>query len=160
MKRIYKFKTFVCAQDHASSKFVEDGVVLVPCDHCGDPAILPSAAIGLSAAMHGDEIDYVDHNLGREPVHIRSKAERRRLMSERGLTEFIRHTPVPGTDKSPHTTDWSKGSIDAYTLEAARVLVSRQGGKASDADEPAPVANAFSYTATPSDVRALVEILK
>lgn len=74
-------------------------------------------------------------NLGPHPVRVYSHTERRRLMQERGLEEYIRHTPVPGTDKSPHTTDWSKGSIDAKTMENAAVLVARQSEPKLTADE-------------------------
>lgn len=110
----------------------------------------------------GDEVDYVDHNLGPEPIHITSMAQRARIMKERGLVEHIRHVPVPGTDHSPHTTDWSKGSIDPYTLAAAAVLVTRGGGRAVEPEEgkPAPVANAFSHVATTEEVRALARALK
>jgi hypothetical protein len=73
-------------------------------------------------AVHGDEIDYVDHNLGREPVRIRSKAQRRQLMAERGLVERVEHVATPGSDKSPHTRSWA-----VVDLEAATALVSRQG---------------------------------
>lgn len=79
-------------------------------------------------------------NYGPNPIKVYSHTERKRLLKydehgmprvdrvtgrEYQLTEMCVHTGVPGTDKSPHTTDWSAGSIDAYTLEAARVLVSR-----------------------------------
>jgi hypothetical protein len=81
-------------------------------------------------AVIGDEMDYIDHNLGREPVHIRSRAQRRQLMAERGLTEAVRHVPVPGSDKSPHTQAWV--SVD---LEAATALVSRGAVTVSTPDE-------------------------
>jgi len=68
-------------------------------------------------------------NLGPEPVKVYSESERLRLAKQRGLQPMVRHVPVPGTDKSPHTTDWSR-SIDAQTLENARILVERQGQKA------------------------------
>jgi hypothetical protein len=71
-------------------------------------------------AVHGDEIDYVDHNLGRHPVRITSKAQRRQLMAERGLVERVEHVPTPGSDKSPHTRSWA-----VVDLEAATALVSR-----------------------------------
>jgi hypothetical protein len=52
-------------------------------------------------------------------------------MAQAGVEEFIRHRGANGTDKSPYTTDWSKGSIDPQTLENARVLVERQRSIAS-----------------------------
>lgn len=130
MRKRYLFKTFYCPDEHKTHKFVEDNTEWVLCEHpgCAFAATLPAIMKGLSASVHGDEVDYIDHNLGPEPIRIRSMSQRRAIMAATGRQEFIRHTPVPGTDKSPHTTDWSKGSIDPQTLENARVLVERQGG--------------------------------
>lgn len=60
-------------------------------------------------------------NLGHEPVTVYSRSELKREMQARGLVEFVRHVPVPGSDKSPHTTSWS--SVD---LEAGKALAERQ----------------------------------
>jgi hypothetical protein len=96
------------------------------CEKCGvvipvgDWPFCPHGAA--RPAVHGDEIDYVDHNLGRHPVRITSKAQRRQLMAERGLVERVEHVPTPGSDKSPHTRSWA-----VVDLEAATALVSRQG---------------------------------
>lgn len=56
----------------------------------------------------GDECDYWDHNLAKDPIHITSKQQRKRLMKEYGVQEGVRHvgTPGEGSDKSPHTTRW------------------------------------------------------
>lgn len=159
-RKRYVFRDFKCADEHVTRTFVEDGVPLVPCQTCGADAILPQL-FEQAVAIVGDEIDYVDHNLGREPIRIRSKAERRRLMKERGLVEFIRHVPVPGTDQSPYTTDWSK-RIDPYTAEQARILVERVHGGSKPVvieESIAPVEGAFSYEATPAQVREVAEIL-
>ncbi len=75
--------------------------------------------------VQGDEMDYVDWNLGPEPIHITSRAQRAALMRERGLREAIWHIPAPGSDQSPVTRSWDTPC--AYTLENARILVSRQG---------------------------------
>ena len=45
-------------------------------------------------------------NLGPTPVRVDSHSDRRHLMALKGLTEKVRHTPLQGTDKSPHTTRW------------------------------------------------------
>jgi hypothetical protein len=60
-------------------------------------------------------------NLGHEPVTVYSRSELKRELQARGLVEFVRHVPVPGSDKSPHTTSWS--SVD---LEAGKALAERQ----------------------------------
>lgn len=77
-------------------------------------------------------------NLGKYPIKVYSHTDRLRIARDRGLVEFVRHQPLQGGDKSPHTTDWSKGSIDPYTLAAAAALVrDRSGGpNHSDSDTP------------------------
>ena len=64
-------------------------------------------------------------NLGPEPVTLYSRSELRRELKARGLEEMVRHVPVPGTDKSPHTTSWDVPS--PYTLEQAKILLDRVG---------------------------------
>ena len=54
-------------------------------------------------SLHRDEIDYIDDNLGPTPIRIRSRAERKRLMKEKGLVEAVRHVGLQGSDKNPHT---------------------------------------------------------
>lgn len=132
------------------------------CDRCGQDLEIgdfPFCPHGRGhAASHGDEIDYIDHNLGPEPIHITSHAQRRALMAASGRTEFIRHTPVPGTDRSPYTSDWSKGSVDAKTLANAEEIVARHYGPKPEPEPDEtyePVANAFTLTATPEMVREL-----
>ena len=157
MRKIFYFREFACAEGHKTYKLVEPDCKGVECETCGDIAVRPEVMAALSAAVHGDEIDYIDHNLGRDPVHIRSKAHRRALMAAAGLEEFIRHTPVPGTDRSPFTTDWSKGSMDPKTLENAAILVSRQAHREVALEPDLPVANPFSVTALPEEVRELAD---
>ncbi len=93
---------------------------------------------GINGAI-GDECDIWQENGFRHPRHFTSKKERTRALAANGLEEQIRHVTVPGTDKSPYTTDWSKGSIDAYTLESARVLMSRNGSSQGNDPEPEPI---------------------
>jgi len=45
-------------------------------------------------------------------------------MKARGLIEKVEHVPMPGTDKSRHTTSWA--TTDPYTLAQARILAERQ----------------------------------
>ena len=45
--------------------------------------------------VNGDECDYIDHNLGREPIRIRSWSQRRALMAAAGLQDFAYDVPVP-----------------------------------------------------------------
>ena len=82
----------------------------------------PDHSPGRSSAI-GDEFigGLTLENLGPEPVTIRSRTELRRELKARGLVECVRHVPVPGSDKSPHTSSWA--SVD---LDAARALAERQ----------------------------------
>lgn len=156
MRRTFYFRDFTCPDEHVTRKFVESNTTHVPCEHTGCEFVgLKPEMIQSLFAVHGDEIDYVDHNLGKEPIRIRSKSERRRIMAERGLEEFIRHTPVPGTDKSPHTISWD--TMDPVTMENARILVSRQGGKVEEAPVE-PVANPFAFVASTKDMTDITKV--
>ena len=96
------------------------------CERCGAELPLgewPWCPHGAArSGVVGDELDYIDHNLGRHPIRITSRSQRRQLMAEQGLIEKVRHVPVPGSDKSPHTQSFA--TVD---LEAATALVSRMG---------------------------------
>jgi len=84
----------------------------VTCEKCGqtvevgDWPYCPHARG--SATVIGDDIPggMLITNLGHEPVMVYSKSQILAEASARGLKPFVRHTPVPGTDKSPHTTRW------------------------------------------------------
>lgn len=83
------------------------------CDKCG---VAVTATNNWPFCPHGrsnwtaraDDIPggMVLENMGPEPVTVYSHSERRRLLHERGLQEFVRHVPLRGSDKSPHTTRW------------------------------------------------------
>ena len=91
-------------------------------------------------------------NLGDEPVTVYSRSELARELKARNLEPMVRHVPIPGTDKSPHTTNWNVPC--AYTLEAARALVERVGqGRGAD-----PVESAHVYpVATPALAKEIAE---
>lgn len=104
----------------------------------------------------------VIENLGPEPVKVYSNSERLKIMRERGLEEFVRHTPVPGTDKSPHTSDWSKGSMDPYTLEAAKALVRERKPGENEGDGEQSFDSAirpFNYVGTGEEARAVRRLI-
>ena len=69
-------------------------------------------------------------NLGHEKVTVYSRSELRRELKARGLVEMVRHVPVPGSDKSPHTTSWV-----GVNLEAGRILAERQAHTRASAPE-------------------------
>ena len=93
---------------------------------------------GINGAI-GDECDIWQENGFRHPRHFSHKSELTRALAAVGKEITVRHRPLPGTDKSPFTTDWSKGSIDAQTLDNARVLMSRNGTAEGNDPEPEPL---------------------
>lgn len=103
------------------------------CPGCGGLLRTLYGYDGCASAVLGDEIDYIAENLGPTPIHIRSRAERRRIIKEQGLEEFIRHTGVPGTDKSPHTTKWD--AISPEQMAGATAMLERVGGVGGKSDE-------------------------
>lgn len=112
------------------------------CETCGQTLTIgdfPFCPHGRGqATVVGDEMDQVIENNGTaEPIRFRSKAVLRAHLDAYNLTPAVRHRPInQGTDYSPHTTDWSRGT-DPYTLEAARILVSRPNSRGV-VTEPAP----------------------
>lgn len=72
----------------------------VACRTCGEP----TERIWLRSTTRGvigDALDYVDDNLGPEPIHITSRSQRRRLMAQRGLQECVR-----AVDGDRHVKRW------------------------------------------------------
>jgi hypothetical protein len=64
-------------------------------------------------------------NLANEPQTFYSKTEYTRYLRTHGIEEFVRHQPVPGSDKSPHTTSWA--AVSQETLDGARAMLERVG---------------------------------
>lgn len=69
------------------------------CDKCGEPLAIgmhPFCPHGYGGTrINGDECDYIDHNLGPEPIRITSWSQRKAIMDARGLQEMIRYVPTP-----------------------------------------------------------------
>jgi hypothetical protein len=88
--------------------------------------------------VSGDECDYIDHNLGPEPIHIRSWSQRRALMAARGLQDYQYDVPVPDgmQDNKQRPSRWGayrRVDADQMAWLAARLAT----GKADKApDEP------------------------
>lgn len=91
--------------------------------------------------VNGDEIPggMWQENGFRHPRQFFYKSDLKRALAAEGKEMTVRHVTIPGTDKSPFTTDWSKGSIDAQTLENARILMSRNGSAEGNDPEPEPL---------------------
>jgi hypothetical protein len=105
-----------------------------PCPHCGGET--DRLWVQQSAAMRQDswEGGKTFENLGPEPVTLYSRTELKAELEKRGLQEAVRHVPVPGSDRSPHTTRWDVPC--QKTLENARILLERCGASAPEAPGP------------------------
>ena len=86
----------------------------------------------------GDACDVWQENGTPVPIHFQSKSDRRVWLKANGLEERVRHVPLPGTDKSPYTTNWSS-RVDPYTTENARILMERAFHASPREDPPATV---------------------
>lgn len=89
-------------------------------------------------------------NLGPQPMFFETKSAILQEAKRRGLEPRVRHVPVPGTDKSPHTTSWA--AVSPYQLEQARLLLERVGKNHVTPHEDEPV----RPLATPALVSELV----
>jgi len=61
-----------------------------------------------------------------------SPREQQQYMKAHRIEEFVRHVPVPGSDKSPHTVKWA--SMSAETLAGAKEMLERVGKSSSRPD--------------------------
>lgn len=107
----------------------------VACFGCGVPMermwTTPSNVIG-------DECDETIENNGTpHAIRFRSKSAMRDHMTAHGLSPMVRHLGAPGSDKSPHTSNWGR-AIDSVTLANARALVARAARVPGDNDAPGP----------------------
>lgn len=125
-----------------------------PCPSCGGPT--ERLWLG-SASVNGDEWPgggpRTFENMGPTPVTCATKSDYRRELKARGIEPMVRHVPVPGTDKSPHTRSWDVPC--AYTLEAAKALVSRAGMKPATPAEPEMTVR--GPVVTPAEIGALLD---
>jgi len=83
------------------------------CPSCLFPLTKVLPAADRAATVIGDACDVVvEHGLcwpGGAPRRYTSKSEMAREAWKRGLTNYVRHVPLPGTDRSPHTVSWDTG---------------------------------------------------
>jgi hypothetical protein len=85
--------------------------------------------------------------LGDRPVTFYSPREQQQYMKARGIESFVRHVPVPGSDKSPYTTSWA--GIAPETLAGATAMLERVGKSARSQDVETYVRD---FTCTITDV--------
>lgn len=81
-----------------------------PCDTCGGPLVEFYGQDRKAATVIGDEIDLmVPHGVCHAdgtPRRFRSRSELARALKAANLENVVRHMPLRGSDRSPHTTRW------------------------------------------------------
>jgi hypothetical protein len=95
------------------------------CEKCGThytigdwpfcPHGRPSGTVVSDSIRGGQTIE----NLGPDPVRVYSETQRRQIMKERGLVDYVRHRPG-----SPLTSNWD--TVTQKTLDDAAELVGRE----------------------------------
>ena len=92
------------------------------CPRCGASLSIgswpfcPDHGVGTNTIVPDDYgKDITCETMGHEPVTYRTRSERRRLMKEHNVEEFVRHVPTQGSATSPHTINWHT----AVDLDAA-----------------------------------------
>jgi hypothetical protein len=88
----------------------------------------------------------VFENLSDQPQTFYSPRELNQYLKAHNLEPFVRHTPVPGSDKSPHTVSWA--AVSQETLDGAKAMLERVG---TAAKEPVPQTYIQSMTVTMTD---------
>lgn len=89
-------------------------------------------------------------NLGHEKKTFYSPRELQAYCKAHRIEPFVRHRPLPGTDKSPHTTSWA--AVSQATLDGAKALLERVG----TGRDPAPQTYIQSMTVTVTEVPGFV----
>ena len=107
-----------------------------PCPQCGGQTERLWSGTSAGVTQDSWEGGKTFENLGHDPVTLYSRSELKRELKARGLQEMVRHVPVPGSDRSPHTSNWAVPC--EYTLRAAQALLSRTTDLTPSAPPPAP----------------------
>lgn len=93
--------------------------------------IIPDEIVGGVDIKHG--LCYDDGT----PRRFYSKSEIRAAAAAKGLQSYVRHVPLPGTDKSPHTVRWTGARTITEEERLAHIRESyRQEGIDLDALPP------------------------
>jgi hypothetical protein len=116
----------ICDCGWSGDQFVRAGD-LVSCPECGLLSRSTKAGQPQSHFVHGDEIPggMTLENYGQQPITVYSHTERKQAMLKAGLELKEKFSPMPGTDIDPAGIPNPKGYMDPYTLENARILLSR-----------------------------------
>ena len=113
-----------CPAGHVREDVLTRYGVYPACQTCGEattPLLRQRAAVRDDTFLGGQTF----HNLADRPVTFSSKTAYRDYLQRHGIAEAVRHVPVPGSDKSPHTERW--GGIAQETLDGATAMLTRMG---------------------------------
>ena len=113
-----------CANGHEQDDIWAVYGSFPPCPTCGaatTPRISRRGAVRDDSFIGGRTFE----NLADHPVTFHSKTAYRAYLKRHNLEECVRHVPMKGSDKSPHTVRW--GGIARETLEGATKLLERVG---------------------------------
>jgi hypothetical protein len=140
---VYDWRCNTCKREWEQLVALGKANTCDPCRKAGkDPADVVKLWKSRASTVRGDDIPggLVVENLGHDPVTVYSHSERRRIAKERGLQEFVRHQPLPGTDKSPHTTNWA--TVGPESLQKAKDMLEAHasGRKGSTGQQDGPTA--------------------
>lgn len=82
---------------------------VVPCDQCGTTTgrvLLRPPAVKQDSIPGGFWAENGICNDDGTPKRYDSHSDMKKAAKAKGLVNAVRHVPLPGTDKSPHTTKW------------------------------------------------------
>ena len=107
----FKERRYYCHACHQPHKLLRWNTDPVPeCPTCLAPLEADGFAPNAAPGVISDECDVtVEHGICHpdgSPRRYRSKSEMRRVAAQLGYSNIVEHRPLPGTDKSPHTTRW------------------------------------------------------
>jgi hypothetical protein len=116
----------ICACGWSGDQFVKVGD-LTSCPDCGLLTRSTKEQVDSHHFIAVDEIPggMVLENYGKHPIKVYSHTERKQAMARAGLELREKFSPMPGTDLDPAGIPNPKGYMDPYTLDNARILLSR-----------------------------------
>jgi hypothetical protein len=155
-----------CDCGWSGDQFVKAGNFTTLCPDCALPTTSTRVEQSQSHFIETDSIPggLVLENYGAHPIKVYSHTEREKVMASAGLELKEKFCPTPGTDIDPAGIPNPKGYMDPYTLENARILLSRPSQPRHE--EPDHVGNikleigaTFNEVLSPAEVRKLRETL-
>jgi hypothetical protein len=112
----------VCDQGHEHRDLYRPITDVIACVTCGHPTRTLWTA-GRSVISNGWPGGRTFDNLGPVPIRFDSRSDFQRYLTKHQIEPCVKHAPLPGSDKSPHTTSWS--AIGPETLASAAAMLER-----------------------------------